>query len=45
MDRRVGYIVGEVETNSFWFVSDLESFPPRHEYLVIEPSAQSGVAR
>ena len=35
IDRRVGYIVGEVETNSFWFVSDLESFPPRHEYLVI----------
>ena len=35
MERRVGYIVGEVDTNVFWFVSDLESFPPRYEYLVI----------
>ncbi|GAG29948.1 unnamed protein product, partial [marine sediment metagenome] len=35
MERRVGYIVGEVDTNVFWFVSDLERFPPRHEYLVI----------
>jgi DNA helicase HerA-like ATPase len=33
--RRVGYIAGEVETGSFWFVSDLEDFPPRHEYLII----------
>jgi DNA helicase HerA-like ATPase len=34
-ERRAGYIVGEVDTNVFWFVSDLNSFPPRHEYLVI----------
>ncbi|MGD0803523.1 MAG: ATP-binding protein [Candidatus Bathyarchaeia archaeon] len=33
--RKVGYIAGEVETGSFWFVSDLEDFPPRHEYLII----------
>lgn len=33
--RRVGYIVGEVETQEFAFVSDLENFPPRHEYLII----------
>ncbi len=33
--RRVGYIVGEVDTRTFTFVSDLEQFPPRHEYLVI----------
>jgi DNA helicase HerA-like ATPase len=33
--RRVGYIVGEVDTNVFWFVSDLDSFPPRYEYLII----------
>lgn len=33
--RKVGYIVGEVETHGFAFVSDLENFPPRHEYLVI----------
>lgn len=34
-ERLVGYIVGEVDTNAFWFVSDLDSFPPRYEYLVI----------
>ena len=42
MERRVGYIVGEVNTNVFWFVSDLECFPPRHEYLVI-PSVRERV--
>jgi len=34
-ERRVGYIAGEVDTQTFTFVSDLEHFPPRHEYLVI----------
>jgi len=33
--HRVGYIAGEVDTRTFTFVSDLEHFPPRHEYLVI----------
>lgn len=33
--RKVGYVVGEAETNSFTFVSDTEKFPPRNEYLVI----------
>jgi DNA helicase HerA-like ATPase len=35
MERKAGYVVGEVDTGSFIFVSDLESYPPRHEYLVI----------
>ncbi|TRO58226.1 hypothetical protein E2P71_01395, partial [Candidatus Bathyarchaeota archaeon] len=34
-EDKAGYIVGEVETGSFGFISDLDSFPPRHEYLVI----------
>jgi len=33
--RWVGYVVGEVDTKTFTFVSDRESFPSRHEYLVI----------
>jgi len=33
--RRIGYIVGETDTLGFHFVSDTESFPPRHEYLLI----------
>src|SRR5512137_710596 len=33
--RKVGYIAGEVETGSFFFVSDLDDFPARHEYIVI----------
>jgi DNA helicase HerA-like ATPase len=33
--RKVGYIVGEVETNRFLFVSDTDAFPPRHEYIII----------
>jgi DNA helicase HerA-like ATPase len=33
--RSIGYVVGEVDTQTFTFVSDRESFPPRHEYLVI----------
>jgi len=35
MEKKAGYVVGEVETGSFVFVSDLESYPPRHEYIVI----------
>lgn len=35
MEKKAGYIVGEVDTGSFVFVSDLDSYPPRHEYLVI----------
>ena len=35
MERKVGYVVGEVDTGNFGFISDLENFPPRHEYLVI----------
>lgn len=35
MDNIAGYIVGEVDTGNFGFISDLESYPPRHEYLVI----------
>ena len=33
--RKAGYVVGEVDTTRFTFVSDTESFPPRYEYLVI----------
>ena len=35
MDKKAGYIVGEVDTGNFGFISDLESYPLRHEYLVI----------
>ncbi|HDJ22107.1 MAG TPA: ATP-binding protein [Candidatus Bathyarchaeota archaeon] len=35
MNRKVGYIVGEVETGSFGFVSDEDNYPLKHEYLVI----------
>jgi DNA helicase HerA-like ATPase len=35
MDRKAGYIVGDVDTRNFGFISDLENYPPRHEYLVI----------
>lgn len=35
MNRKVGYVVGEVDTSNFGFISDLDSYPPRHEYLVI----------
>ena len=34
-ERKAGYIVGEVDTGNFGFISDLENYPPRHEYLVI----------
>ncbi len=33
--RKAGYVVGEVDTMRFTFVSDMDSFPPRYEYLVI----------
>ena len=35
IERKAGYIVGEVDTGNFGFISDLDSYPPRHEYLVI----------
>ena len=34
--EKTGYIVGEAETGSFVFVSDLDSYPPKHEYLVVK---------
>ena len=34
--QSVGYVAGEVDTKTFTFVSDLEHFPSRHEYLVIQ---------
>ena len=33
--EKTGIIVGEAETGSFVFVSDLDSYPPKHEYLVV----------
>jgi DNA helicase HerA-like ATPase len=33
--EKVGFIVGEVDTTRFTFVSNRERYPPRHEYLVI----------
>ena len=33
--EKVGFIVGEVDTTTFTFVSNRERYPPRHEYLVI----------
>jgi len=33
---KAGYIVGETDTGGFAFVSDLDCYPPKHEYLVIE---------
>ncbi|MCW4050708.1 MAG: ATP-binding protein [Candidatus Bathyarchaeota archaeon] len=35
IQRKAGYIVGEVDTSRFVFVSDTDNFPPKHEYLVI----------
>ena len=35
-DKRIGYIVGQAEPGYFAFVSDLETYPPRHEYLLVE---------
>jgi len=34
--QSIGYVAGEVDTKTFTFVSNLEQFPPRHEYLVIK---------
>jgi DNA helicase HerA-like ATPase len=34
-EDKIGFIVGEVDTAKFTFVSDSERYPPRHEYLVI----------
>ena len=33
--QHIGYIVGEVNTGSFVFVSDPDNYPPKHEYLII----------
>ena len=33
--EKTGIIVGEAETGSFVFVSDLDSYPPKHEYIVV----------
>jgi len=35
LKNRVGFIVGEVDTTKFTFVSDRNKYPPRHEYLII----------
>ena len=35
MNEKIGYIVGQAETGYFAFVSDLETYPPRHEYLLV----------
>lgn len=35
IEEKIGYIVGQAETGYFAFVSDLESYPPRHEYLLV----------
>lgn len=35
MDNAVGYVVGEVETHRFSFITSTEKTPPRLEYLVI----------
>lgn len=36
INGKAGYIVGETDTGGFAFVSDLDCYPPKHEYLVIE---------
>ncbi len=33
---KIGYIVGQAETGYFAFVSDLETYPPKHEYLLVK---------
>jgi hypothetical protein len=35
LGEKVGFVVGEVDTTRFTFVSDRQKYPPRHEYLVI----------
>ena len=36
INEKIGYIVGQAETGYFAFVSDLETYPPRHEYLLVK---------
>jgi len=36
INDKTGYIVGQAETGFFAFVSDLEAYPPRHEYLLVK---------
>jgi DNA helicase HerA-like ATPase len=35
INEKIGYIVGQAETGHFVFASDLESYPPKHEYLLV----------
>ncbi len=35
-DERMGYVVGQAETGSFVFVSGENTYPPRHEYIMVE---------
>ena len=34
--EKIGYIVGQAETGFFNFVSDTETYPPKHEYLLVK---------
>lgn len=34
--EKIGYIVGQAETGYFAFVSDMETYPPKHEYLLVK---------
>ena len=35
INEKIGYIAGQAETGYFAFVSDLETYPPKHEYLLV----------
>lgn len=35
IQEKIGYIVGQAETGFFNFVSDTETYPPKHEYLLV----------
>ena len=34
--EKIGYIVGQAETGYFAFVSDMETYPPKHEYILVK---------
>ena len=36
IQEKIGYIAGQAETGHFAFVSDLETYPPKHEYLLVK---------
>lgn len=36
INEKIGYIAGQAETGYFAFVSDLETYPPKHEYLLVK---------